>query len=55
MAPELIDMMFHSGWKKSYSNTVDWWSMGVLLVRFLIGKLPFEESDFIHLNPIWSW
>lgn len=39
LAPEIILD------KKGYNNTVDWWSLGVLLYDMLVGYSPFKQWD----------
>ncbi|CAH3184163.1 unnamed protein product, partial [Porites lobata] len=38
MAPEMLD-------SKPYDTSVDWWSMGVILYRLLVGEYPFDCDD----------
>ena len=50
MAPEV----FIPG-EKGYSFEVDIWSMGVIMYKLLIGKLPFyDENDIEVQNKIIS-
>jgi len=39
IAPEIF------GGKTGYTETVDWWSLGVILFEMLVGYAPFSSDD----------
>lgn len=51
MAPEIIlifgKRMIH---KDGYSTAVDWWSLGILIYRLLVGAVPFLRASHDHLQ-----
>ena len=48
-APEVLD-------GSPYKKTIDYWSLGIVMFQFLVGKPPFEfDGDFAKLlNSIYS-
>ncbi|XP_077124445.1 microtubule-associated serine/threonine-protein kinase 4-like [Ranitomeya variabilis] len=55
MAPEII-------LKKGYGRPADWWSMGIILHKFLMGYVPFHGNTLTELynnivggDLIWDW
>ncbi|XP_077124448.1 microtubule-associated serine/threonine-protein kinase 4-like isoform X1 [Ranitomeya variabilis] len=55
MAPEII-------LKKGYGRPADWWSMGIILHKFLLGYVPFRGNTLTELyknivggDLIWDW
>ena len=47
MAPEMVVMLTQNSREKvGYSNTVDWWSLGVTIFKLLTGFRPFFEENF---------
>jgi len=50
MAPEVIlGLSVHSDEWGGYTSDVDWWSLGILTYKLLVGKTPFEDD---LLDPI---
>lgn len=53
MAPEmLLQMMQNPEALTGYTKTVDYWSLGVLLVKLLLGRLPFQHEQIVDYS-IW--
>lgn len=47
MAPEMVIMLNQTSAEKvGYTNTVDWWSLGVTAFKLLTGFRPFTEENF---------
>jgi serine/threonine protein kinase len=47
MAPEMVVMLSQTSAEKvGYTNTVDWWSLGVTTFKLLTGFRPFTEENF---------
>ena len=49
--PEYLspEMIFHRSNLSGYTNTVDWWSLGVVCFELMTGCLPFYHKDFSKL------
>lgn len=43
MSPELLE-------KEPYGRGCDWWSMGILLFKIIVGRFPFRGKNFDEIR-----